>query len=99
MADSSSPSSQVQVGVETLRAAALTLIGAARGFLDAAEAVVADPNASREVTETVTRLMKGVAEMVVKPLTSPSSSPRAEPVVEEIPVRAKPRSRSKRTTA
>jgi hypothetical protein len=98
MADSSSPSSQVQVGVETLRAAALTLIGAARGFLDAAEALVADPNASREVTETVARLMKGVAEMVVKPITS-SPPPAPEPVIEEIPVRAKPRSRSKRTTA
>src|SRR5262245_46026732 len=98
MADSSSPSSQVQVGVETLRAAALTLIGAARGFLDVAEAMVADPNASREVTENVTRLMKGVADLVVRPMTSsPPAAP--EPVVEEIPVRAKPRSRSKRTTA
>jgi hypothetical protein len=99
MADSSSPSSQVQVGVETFRAAALTLIGAARGFLDAAEAVVADPHASREVTETMTRLMKGVADLAVKSLTLSSSPPPAEPVVEEIPVRAKPRSRSKRTNA
>jgi hypothetical protein len=99
MAESSSnPSSQVQVGVETLRAAALTLISAARGFLDVAEAMVADPNASREVTESVTRVMKGVADLVVRPSPAPAA-PEPEAVVEEIPVRAKPKSRPKRATA
>jgi hypothetical protein len=97
MADPSSPNSQVQAGVETLRAAALTLIGAARGFLDAAEAVVADPDASREVTETVTRVMRGVADLVVRPGAAPPA-PEPAPVVEEIPVRATPRSRPKRTS-
>lgn len=96
MADPSSPSSQVQAGVETLRAAALTLIGAARGFLDAAEAVVADPDASREVTDTVTRVLRGVSDLVTRPGTTPPP-PEAAPVVEEIPVRATPRSRPKRT--
>jgi hypothetical protein len=98
MADPSSPSSQVQAGVETLRAAALTLIGAARGFLDAAEAVVADPDASREVTETVTRMMRGVADLVVRPGTA-APVPEPAPVIEEIPVRATPRSRPKRTAS
>jgi hypothetical protein len=99
MAESSSnPSSQVHAGVETLRAAALTLISAARGFLDVAEAMVADPNASREVTESVTRVMKGMADLVVRPTPSPGPA-HPEPVVEEIPVRAKPKSRPKRPTA
>jgi len=98
MAESpSNPSSQVQVGVETLRAAALTLISAARGFLDVAEAMVADPNAGREVTESVTRVMKGVADLVVRPAAPAPAEP--EPVVEEIPVRAKPKSRATRSTA
>jgi hypothetical protein len=96
MADSVSRNSQVQAGVDTLRAAALTLISAARGFLDAAEAVVADPDASREVTESVTRVMRGVADLVARP--SASAPPPSAPAVEEIPVRAKPRSRSTRAS-
>ena len=98
MADPVSSNSQLQAGVDTLRAAALTLISAARGFLDVAEAVVADPDASREVTETVTRVMKGVADLVVRP-AQPAHPPATAPVVEEITVRATPRSRAKRTSA
>jgi hypothetical protein len=99
MAESpSNPSSQVQVGVETLRAAALTLISAARGFLDVAEAMVVDPSTSREVTESVTRVMKGVADLVVRPAPAPAAA-EPEPVIEEIPVRAKPKSRPPRPTA
>jgi|GEM_PF-4995038 hypothetical protein len=65
-------------GAEALQAAALQLISAARTFLDAAEQVVRDPDAVRQVASTASALAKGIVDAVAP--RAPSPPPPSEPL-------------------
>lgn len=67
-------------GGEALQAAALQLITAARQFLDAAEHVVRDPDAVKQVTGTASAIAKIVIEAVVPSAGAGVPSAHAEAV-------------------
>jgi hypothetical protein len=52
-------------GVEALQSAALQMIAAARKVLDAAEQVIADPEALEEMATTFTSIARGMVDVVV----------------------------------
>jgi len=78
MADGKAPTGDV------LQAAALQLIAAARQFLDAAEQVVRDPDAVRQVTGTATAIAKGVVEAVLPGAGGATARPGTSDPVEHI---------------
>lgn len=72
-------------GIDTLQAAALAVIGAARQFLDVAEQLVRDPDAAQEAVAAAATLARAAVESVL-PGAASAGRPAADEPIEHIDV-------------